>query len=214
MRCLLMQILLLAFGSPIAFTQQIAPGIPLPSHGDVWVCDGSGSAAHLVRLKYAVVHMNLHRGANVGRALAWPVGGRAVTTIEISGSAAAARLSNGTPVFYVRSILADPEEAAVITEPGAELAILRLIPVKDSRVLEAIAFTELTGTAHPKDERVKLTTERIADTDWLKVVAAQPLAPGEYALTWVGVKPNDAMFPAVVYDFGIEPGTAHPPASH
>lgn len=214
MRWLFLEILLLAFGARIAWTQQIAPGIELPSHGDVWVLDTSGSAVHLVRLKYSVVHVNPHRGANFGRSMAWPVGGRIQTTVEISGAAATARVSNDDPVFYVRSILADPEEAAVITAPGAKLALLRLRPDKDARVLEILAYTQLTGTAHAKDDRVKLAIEKIPDTDWLKATPVQPLAAGEYALTWVAAKAKDGTFPEIVYDFGIAGAAAQQQAAH
>ncbi len=203
MRRLFLEILLLAFSAHIAPAQQIAPGVELPSHGDVWILDTSGSAGHLVRLKYSVVHVNLHRGANFGRSMAWPVGGKIQTTVEISGAAATVRAPNDNPVFYVRSILADPEEAAVITAPGAKLALLRLRPDKDVRVLEILAYTQLTGAAHSKDNWVKLTIGRIPDTDWLKATPVQPLAAGEYALTWVAMKANDAAFPEIVYDFGI-----------
>ena len=213
MRWLFLEIQLLAFGARIALTQQIAPGIELPSHGDVWVLDSSGSAGHLVRLKYSVVHVNLHRGANFGRSMAWPVGGRIQNTVEISGAAATARVSNNDPVFYVRSILADPEEAAVITAPGAKLALLRLRPEKDVRVLETLAYTQLSGAAHAKDDAIKLSLERIPDTDWLKAIPAQPLAAGEYALTWVATKANDASFPEIVYDFGVAGSAAQQQAT-
>lgn len=214
MRWLFLEILLLAFGARPAFTQQIAPGIEFPSHGDVWVLDTSGSADHLVRLKYSVVHVNHHRGANFGRSMAWPVGGRLQNTVEISGAAATARVSNDDPVFYVRSILADPEEAAVFTAPGAKLAILRLRPDKGVRVLETLAYTQLTGAAHAKDDLVKLSVKRIPDTDWLKATPAKPLAAGEYALTWVAAKANDGTFPEIVYDFGVTGAAAQPQGTH
>lgn len=213
MRRLFLEILLLTLVSCIAFAQQVAPGVELPKHGDVWVLDGA-TPDHLVRLKYSAVHTNLHRGANFGRSMAWPVGGRIQTTIEISGAAAAARLSNSAPVFYLRSIFADPEEAAEITAPGAMPAILCLHPEKNARVLEAIAYTQITGTAHPQDQPVKLTIKRIPDTDWLEATPAQPLPPGEYALTWISAKPNDGSFPEIVYDFGVGSGPARMQARH
>jgi hypothetical protein len=214
MRWLFLEFLLLAFGSWAAFAQQIAPGIELPRHGDVWVLDGTDNDAHLEQLKYLVVRVNHHHGANYARWMAWPVGGKYQSTVEIQGMAASIRLSEKTPEFYIRSIMADPEEAAQVTAPGAKLAILRLYPYKDSRVLEVLAFSQFTGAAHHEDRQVKLTVKSIPDTDWLRATPAEPLAAGEYALAWLSTSSNNGSFPEIVYDFGIGPVAAKQPTSH
>src|SRR5882762_653429 len=119
---------------------EIAPGIFLPDHGNVWILDTSGEKKALLQLKYVQVKVNSHRGANFGRSLAWPVTTKVKQTVEIPGTAAPLRISTTSPVLYIRSILQDPEEAAQTSAPGSKLALMHLQPVKEARVVDTLNF--------------------------------------------------------------------------
>jgi hypothetical protein len=72
---------------------------------------------------------------------------------------------------------------------------------KDVRVVGDLNVA-MTGKVSQKQNWVKTTSEP-AGAGWMKLIPAEPLAPGEYAVVELLSKGEINLF---VWDFGVDPG--------
>jgi hypothetical protein len=86
---------------------ELTPGIPQPSNGLVWILDAGGDKPGLSRLYISTGHPNLHRAKNFARAQFFA---DVVTTLDLAGSAATARIASHTPLIFVRKSVDQQEK--------------------------------------------------------------------------------------------------------
>ncbi|QNI34379.1 hypothetical protein H7849_11065 [Alloacidobacterium dinghuense] len=177
----------------------------MPSVGHVWATDNFDGVRQLVQLKYVPTDIDRHAGSNVLKANMAPFIYKPKESVEIQGAAASVRLHEPNLSIYIRGYAISSEDAAVSSETSTQmdLAMVRVESKKDRRIVSTIAFTQITGKAARNSQALVIKTEKVGGTDWQKITASEPLAPGEYALMCLPRGQN--LFPTRVFDFAIDP---------
>jgi hypothetical protein len=184
----------------------IKNGLVLPAIGHMWATDVFEGTPQLVQLKYVPTNLDRHAGSNVLKANMAPFVYKPKQTVEIQGTTANVHLHDPDTTIYIRGYGSANEDAAASSGTSStqtELALVRLEPKKDRRVVSTIAFTQLTGNAARNSQIVSFKIERLGDTDWQKITPKEPLAPGEYAL--MPMPRGQNLFPTAVFDFAVDP---------
>jgi hypothetical protein len=190
-----------------AKSPEIKPGLRLPSQGGVFLLDVYRDNPELVELVQSGGEINQNRKSNVLRAAINPLS-KAKQTIEIKGAHAQVQSHVPQPVIYVNIDMDQNPQ----TGPGARdmfdhFRIVRATTKKDSRVVGAIEIA-IYGKVSQKQNYVATRTEPLT-SEWFKVVPAQPLEPGEYALVeMLGKDVN-----MYVWDFGVSPTAPENPSA-
>jgi hypothetical protein len=166
---------------------EVAPGIPLPANGMVWILDQKENEPRLSRIRLNSAHINGHRAENFVRAqfLVLKMG----SSVELLGMAAKARVDSHTPAIFVRKSEEAEEEAQSAVNPTS---------VQEHYVLLHAQVAD--------DHRVLCTF-----TAWqlgLKLTPKQPIPDGEYAV--VHMPDSKKMFETNSYDFGVGPVSLKP----
>jgi hypothetical protein len=188
---------------------EIAPGIPLPSKGIVWILDKAEEKQELVRVSLNKASFNRHVGENVARTQFFL---KSVATLELPDAAAKLRLSSRSPVIYIhRSV--EEEQELQSTATGVvkgHYVLLRAHVVGGRRVIYGFSESPFFGKFNrQKGDEVEVISEEIAAGQWLKLTPTQPLPDGEYA---VNKLPDDKKIgETFVYDFGIGAPPTPPP---
>ena len=132
--------------------------------------------------------------------------------IEIPGTQAKVRITNGAPEFYLREAPPDPEQTSVIVhssrpgESGPEIELVRATVKGNKRRLESIK--NLFGQDVGSDRSVVSIQRWDVAPNVYRFTLSDPLPPGEYALAEI-LPDGMNLF---VWDFGVD-GTARvPPA--
>jgi hypothetical protein len=133
--------------------------------------------------------------------------------VEIPGTRARIRVTNGQAEFYLREAPPDPDRTTPIVkssrpgESGPEVELLRATVKGNQRQLESIKT--LFGE-HLEEKRNTISIQRweIAPTVF-RFTISEPLPPGEYALTEI-LPDGMNLF---VWDFGVDPATGAKPAT-
>jgi len=178
---------------------EIKPGLHLPSQGGIFLLDIYRDNPELIELVQNGGQINANRKSNVLRAAINPLS-KAKQTIEIKGARASVQAHVPQPAIYV-NIDMDQDRK---TGPGARdvsehFRIVRATSKKDARVVGAIEIA-VYGKVSQKQDYVQTRSEPL-NSQWIKVVPAQPLEPGEYALVeMLGKDVN-----MYVWDFGVNP---------
>ena len=143
--------------------------------------------------------INQNRARNVLRAAINPLA-KAKQTIEIKGLHAPVQSHLPQPVIYVNIDMdQDPRTGSGARDISDHFRIVRATPKKDSRVVGAIEVA-IYGKVSQKENYVQ-TRATPLNGQWIQVVPAQPLDPGEYALVeMLGKDVN-----IYVWDFGVSP---------
>ena len=110
------------------------------------------------------------------------------STVEVDGGASEFRITEDRPEFYFR--LNAPEN----------LAIIKLPPKKNVRVVENISKLDITGEV-TEDRQVVETFKKAIGDQLYKIWPEKPLPPGEYAL----IEFTDGAETPQVWDFGVGP---------
>jgi hypothetical protein len=188
---------------------EIAPGIPLPPKGIVWIFDKAEEKQVLVRVSLNNASFNRHVGENAARTQFFLKG---VATLELPDAAAKMRLSSRTPVIYVHRSVEEEDElpSAATGVVKGHYVLLRTRVVGGRRVIYGFSESPLFGKFNrQKEEEVEVISEEIARGQWLKLTPKQPLPDGEYA---VNKLPDDKKIgETFVYDFGIGALPTQPP---
>ncbi|HEY1756677.1 MAG TPA: hypothetical protein VGG72_14985 [Bryobacteraceae bacterium] len=108
------------------------------------------------------------------------------STAEVEGAAATFRVTEDRPEFYLRLTGLDG------------LAIVKLTPKGNARVVETIWIAGVTNELEAKRETVPTFTRQVGDLLY-KIWPEQPLPPGEYAV----VEFRDGEGTLLVWDFGV-----------
>jgi hypothetical protein len=179
---------------------EVAPGIQLPANGIVWILDMAESKPDLVRIYHNNASPNRHRGANFARTQFLL---KQVLTFELPDAAAKLRVSNRTPIIFVRKSAVEEElqSAANGKSVQAHHVLLRMRIADDRRVLCYASYGQIAGKPTRHEDEVEVLTEEVAAGQWLKITPKQPLPDGEYAVAHM---PDDkALIETFAYDFGI-----------
>ena len=185
-------------------TLLVAPGLHLPTTGDLWALDEFEGKPELVHVKYSQVGVDNHTASNILKEEAAPFIYKPKKTIEIKGAASALRFHDPSPTLFLRG-LAEDEAGSESNDSGGQslLTLIRLESKGDRRVAATIAFTQITTKAARSQDIIDVITERLPGTNWWKMKPKQPLLPGEYGL--MQLPKGQYLFGSVVYDFAIDP---------
>lgn len=178
---------------------EIKPGLRLPSQGGIYLLDIYRDNPELIELVQNGGEINQNRKSNVLRAAINPLA-KAKQTIEIKGTHASVQSHVPQPVIYVNIDMdQDARNGPAAHDFSDHFRIVRATPKKDARVVGAIEVA-VYGKVSQKENYVQ-TRSRPLNAQWIEVVPAQPLEPGEYALVeMLGKDVN-----MYVWDFGVSP---------
>ncbi len=178
---------------------EIKPGLRLPSQGGVFLLDVYRNNPELIELVQNGGQINANRKANVLRAAINPLA-KAKQTIEIKGRHAQVQSHVPQPVIYINIDMdQDASTGPAARDVSNHWRIVRATPKKDSRVVGVIEVA-VYGKVNQKASYVPATAKPL-NSQWIEVVPAQPLDPGEYALVeMLGKDVN-----MYVWDFGVSP---------
>ena len=132
--------------------------------------------------------------------------------VQIPGTRASVRVTNGQTEFYLREAPADPDRTTPIVkssrpgESGPEVELVRAIIKGDRRQLESIK--SLFGQLEEKRNTISIQRWEIAPTVFRFTLSA-PLPPGEYALAEI-LPDGMNLF---VWDFGVDPAKGAKPTT-
>lgn len=193
-----------------ALSPTVAPGLRLPDQGGIFLLEQYAGKPQLVELVQNGTDINKHMGKNILRSVINPLPTGPRQTVELKGSRAHVQSHTGTPAIYVDINFdsdGDSDATSARSDSGDDnvsvndrFKIVRLQQKGDVRVVSNLKIA-LTG--HLKEQRdVMDTTSTAISKDWLKVVPAQPLEPGEYALIEML---NAKQMNLYVWDFGVDP---------
>lgn len=192
-----------------ASNPEVAPGMRLPNGGGVYLLDVYRGEPELVELVQNGGTINANRSRNVLRAAINPLA-KNKQTIELPELKARIQAHVPDPVIYLN--IDGDREADAAPAPAKLSERFRIVraqpqPKKKSRVVGTIEFAIYSGTAQKQDSIE--TTVVSAGSSWIKVMPAQPLSPGEYAVVeMLGKGVN-----LYVWDFGINPIAQKNPAA-
>ncbi len=133
--------------------------------------------------------------------------------VQIPGTRASIRVTNGQTEFYLREAPADPDRTTPIVkssrpgESGPEVELVRATVKGNKRQLESIR--SLFGEqVEEKRNTISIQRWEIAPTVF-RFTLSEPLPPGEYALA---ERLPDGMN-LFVWDFGVDPATGAKPTT-
>lgn len=166
----------------------VAEGLQLPTYGHVWALDTWKGVRELVRLRPPDAtsddpgfSLKLHR------------------SVDFKGEAAAVRVHDALPVFFLRGVSGDPGRS--------DLVIVRLALEGQHRAVSKEALTQIKQRSKHADadaaDLIAIKQQRVGTTDWYRLAPQQTLSPGEYALIPLPSSPGFA--DGEVFDFAIDP---------
>jgi hypothetical protein len=111
------------------------------------------------------------------------------STVELQGGAATLRLTENRPEFYFR------------LSKDQRLAIARLKPKKDARVVENVTIIPVSNEIYEEPDLVPAFKNQVGELLY-KIWPEAPLEAGEYAL----IEYTEGQLNLQVWDFGVGPG--------
>ncbi len=194
-----------------AASPQVAPGIRLPSMGGVFMLDTWRGQPQLVEMVQNGADINKQTGKNILRAAINPLPMGSKQTIELKGAHAKVQGHEPDPEFYVN---VDQPEAQSNASGSVNTAatsrdldqmpdryrIVRAESKKDARVVGNLKVA-IYGKITQEQKFIKTTATPVSG-GWVKIVPAEPLTPGEYALIEM-LSPKEMNL--YVWDFGVNP---------
>lgn len=178
-----------------ANSPEIAPGLRLPGSGGVFLFETFSGKQEAAEILQNGSEVNQSKKKNVLRAAINPAAG-AKQSFELKGAHAQIQAHSGQPVLYV-----DIDEGSPDLQPGDRFRIVKTQPKNDVRVVGNLKVS-LTGKTSQESTVIPTTVEKVGKGQWLKVVPAKDLMPGEYALVEM-LGPQEMNL--YVWDFGVNP---------
>jgi hypothetical protein len=166
----------------------VAEGLQLPTYGHIWALDTWKGLHELVRLRPPAT------SDDPGFSL------KLRHNIEFKGEAAAVRVHDTSPVFFLRGVSGSDNGRS-------DLVVVRLSIEGERRAVTKDAMAQLKQEAKNADGQysdvVGLKQQRMGATDWYRLSVRQILIPGEYALVPLPSSPGFAE--GEIFDFAIDP---------
>jgi hypothetical protein len=191
----------------------LVSGIALPEKGRLYALDQFAGKPELVRLRF---QDGLIRSAHAPRPCKTTVvfsSCEPAIEIRIEGSAAAVRLHETSPAFFVRrKTWADDEAGSPRARvPLRVLVLVRLDVKSDHRAPTKTVFRQFQGPVLEANSIVDTLQKEVPGGGWYEVQPREPLLPGEYALL---LSPDEVSKSAtVVYDFAIDTAAPENPGA-
>ena len=187
----------------------VAPGLKLPSQGGVYLLDDFRGQKQLAELVQNGSEINKQTGRNILRAAINPIA-TAKQSIELKGPKARIQAHEATPVLYL-SVDTGPDahpEEGYAPPPTQRFRIIKVDKKKDNRVVGNLKVA-ITGSVKQEQTFVDTSVTEMPG-GWLKIMPAQPLAAGEYAMVeMLGPKEINLY----VWDFGVDPNAPENPSA-
>jgi hypothetical protein len=202
-----------------ARTPEVAHDLRLPDEDGVWALDTYRDLPELVALVQNTGNVGGAKGHRILKSALNPLGG-VQQNVQIPGAESKVRLHISDPVFYVS--LTDPDDSEAsssavtvdthggsamkdkdLSSPSSQYAIIRVTPnyKHDYRVVSGVKVS-VAGKVTQSQDVMPTTAQVLPGKHWLKLVPAQPLNIGDYALI-------EVLGPGVVnlsvWDFRIDP---------
>ncbi|MDX6456869.1 MAG: hypothetical protein QOH35_3201 [Acidobacteriaceae bacterium] len=166
----------------------VAEGLQLPTYGHVWALDTWKGVRELVRLRPPATTDDAGFSLKLRR------------TIEFKGEAAAVRVHDAAPQFFLRGVSGSDNGRS-------DLVVVRLNVDGERREVTKDAMTQLKQQGKHADGQfpdiISIQQQRVGTTDWYRLSPKQALAAGEYALVPLPASPGFA--DGEVFDFAIDP---------
>lgn len=167
----------------------VADGLQLPTYGHIWALDTWKGVRELVRLRPPDT-----TAEDSGFSL------KLRRTIEFKGEAAAVRVHDPAPQFFLRGVSG--------SDTGrSDLVLVRLNVEGQRREVTKDTMAQLkqqakhAGGEYP--EIISIKQQRVGTTDWYRLSLTQALGAGEYALVPLPASPGFA--DGEIFDFAIDP---------
>jgi hypothetical protein len=194
-----------------AASPQVAPGVRLPSMGGVFMLDTWRGQPQLVEMVQMGSEINKQTGKNILRAAINPLPMGSKQTIELKGAHAKVQGHEQDPEFYVNVDQPEAQQNANAsvntwgTSRDLDLMpdryrIVRVESKKDARIVGNLKVA-IYGKVTEQQKYIKTTAAPVSG-GWVKIVPAEPLTPGEYALIEM-LSPKEMNL--YVWDFGVNP---------
>jgi hypothetical protein len=186
---------------------QVAPGVFLPPGEGMFLIDGKS----VKPLEQVGSQIKTDKKQYLKRVLSPIPIVPSKQNVQIPGTRASIRVTNGQAEFYLREAPPDPDRTTPIVkssrpgESGPEIELVRATVKGDKRQLESIK--SLFGE-HLEEQRNTISIQRweIAPTVF-RFTVSEPLPPGEYALAEI-LPDGMNLF---VWDFGVDPARGTQP---
>jgi hypothetical protein len=167
----------------------VADGLQLPTYGHVWALDTWKGMRELVRLKPPDSTSD-----DSGFSL------KLRHTIEFKGEAAAVRVHDPAPQFFLRGVSGSDNGRS-------DLVVVRLNVAGQHREVTKDALAQLKQQAKHADGQypdiISIQQQRVGTTDWYRLSPRQTLVAGEYAL--IPLPASSGFADGEVFDFAIDP---------
>lgn len=170
-----------------------APGLPVPNGNVPWALDTSEGAAALVPIHHAAIT----EPADVNTE-----GASAASTHTLVGSHAKTQLRTIAPTFFLHTNDRTENTGDAGRGNPTGWALVLATPQGGNRAIPHVRFDQIAQGTACAAPLVCLQAESLPD-GWLRLAAASPLSPGEYALVPVPRQPRSGV--VIVYDFAIDP---------
>ncbi len=179
----------------------VSPGIRLPVTGGIWLLDVFQGKPELNELVQNGADINKNVAGNILRGAINPIAGNK-QTVELKGPHARVQAHVGDPFIFIA--LDQDQDASNSPDPVIQKKrwkIVRTEEKKGNRVVGNINVA-IYGKAKQKANYMDADVTPVAGS-WIKVVPAQKLEPGEYALVEMLGEEGINRY---VWDFGVNPG--------
>jgi hypothetical protein len=189
-----------------AKTPTVAPGLQLPDSGGVFLMETFRGQPQLIEVVQNGGELNKQTGKNILRAAINPLALSSKQSIELKGLHARVQSHETQPAFYLNVDTSGDSSQGNTAAPAKDtdqlpdrFRIVRMEMKKDNRIVGNLSVA-IYGKVTEKENWIKTTNTPVGN--WVKVVPADPLAPGEYALVEMLDKKQMNLY---VWDFGVNP---------
>jgi hypothetical protein len=184
-----------------AKTPTVSPGIRLPLTGGIWLLDVYQGKPELNELVQNGADVNKNTAANILRGAINPIAS-SKQTVELKGLHARVQSHVGDPFIYI-ALDQDPKDAANSPDPDVQKKRWRIVRTEEKKGNRIVGNVNVAFYGKMKEKAYYVEAEVTpVSGPWFKVVPAQKLQPGEYAL--VEMLGPDGMN-RFVWDFGVNP---------